>query len=208
MTTPPPLVTTGRALLRVGRAQLAAAARRLSPFARDGSVAICVCPHGTYEAIDGAAAELLDELERPRLFETLLERTDGAIARPDVAQRYAQEAVVRLCRRTAPRWSEVGARVLSVTVGPLDTVQGRMRLRRPGAGGVGPQRRPAAARVALRDRRGGRLADVSGRGERQRDGVGRRRRFVGGGGAPDRRRARLARVSAYAVALMSHLGSD
>lgn len=131
-----PSMADGRTIFDVTLLGADALLRAFQPYATTGSVAVCVASIGGHRLAAGRAEpevgervlRLLDDPDHPALFDTLLAATNGAIVHPHVAYALSKLAVIRLCRREADRWGEVGARIVSVSPGVVDTPMGRAEL--------------------------------------------------------------------------------
>lgn len=118
----------GRTVFNVNLLTAHALLRAFLPSAQEGSVAVCVGSIANQVPVSDRVAALLEDVDQPELFDALLAATDGEIVHPHVAYRLAHVGLTRLCRRAATLWGTVGARVVSVSPGPVDTAGSRAQL--------------------------------------------------------------------------------
>jgi NAD(P)-dependent dehydrogenase (short-subunit alcohol dehydrogenase family) len=118
----------------------------LLPLARDGSVAVCLSSIGAHRREIEALDELLDPAAPD--FPTALEARLPLSGRSGAAYDLSKRGVVLLCERRAAAWGARGARLLSLSPGPIDTEMGRLEGLRD-AGGL--ERLAALGRVAQPD---------------------------------------------------------
>ncbi|MDW5594724.1 SDR family oxidoreductase [Conexibacter stalactiti] len=125
-----PSLADGRTVFDVNLVATDALLRAFLPHAVGGSVAICVASTAGHAVPEPTTRvlRLLDDPDRPALFDALLAATNGAIVHPQVAYALSKLAVIRLCRREAATWGAAGARLLSVSPGLIDTPMGRAEL--------------------------------------------------------------------------------
>jgi len=123
-----PTMAGWREILRV---DLVAVARLLDaclPRAVAGSVAVCLASvSGHMGAFDAAMDAVLDD-PLAAGFEDHFESLAGAEPDSGATYRLAKRGVIRLCERAAVPWGAVGARVVSLSPGLIDTEMGRLEL--------------------------------------------------------------------------------
>ncbi len=105
------------------------------PLVGEGTVVVCVASMAGHMMT--LPPEVLDVLDRPLDRDAVIALTDD----PSMAYVYAKQGVIRLVRRTAPKWGPRGARIVSVSPGVVDTPMGAVEI----ASGNGTDQMAAAS---------------------------------------------------------------
>ncbi|MHB1808630.1 MAG: SDR family NAD(P)-dependent oxidoreductase [Solirubrobacteraceae bacterium] len=96
----------------------------LLPLAREGSVAVCLSSIGAHRREVFELDELLDPAAPD--FPGALEARLPLAGRSGAAYDLSKRGVVLLCERRAAAWGARGARLVSLSPGPIDTEMGRI----------------------------------------------------------------------------------
>jgi NAD(P)-dependent dehydrogenase (short-subunit alcohol dehydrogenase family) len=146
----------GPRILDVNLLGAALVLRAFLPLARAGSVAVCLSSIGAHRepihALDELLLEPLAEGFRERLEQRVALRGSSGLAY-DLSKR----GVILLCERAAAEWGARGARVVSLSPGPIDTPMGRLEGK---ADAAGLERLSAFGRVADPDEVAGAVAMI------------------------------------------------
>jgi NAD(P)-dependent dehydrogenase (short-subunit alcohol dehydrogenase family) len=94
------------------------------PLASRGTVAVCLSSIGAHRRELYALDELLDPAAPD--FPAALEARIPLQGRSGVAYDLSKRGVVLLCERQAAAWGTCGARIVSLSPGPIDTEMGRL----------------------------------------------------------------------------------
>jgi NAD(P)-dependent dehydrogenase (short-subunit alcohol dehydrogenase family) len=134
----------GRHLLAVNLVGTALVVQAFLPLATRGSVAVCVSSIGAHRRAVEELDEMLLDPHEPG-FASRLEARLPLRERAGLAYDLSKRGVIVLCEREARAWGSRGARIVSLSPGPIDTPMGHLEARRD-AGGL--ERLAAFGRVA------------------------------------------------------------
>jgi NAD(P)-dependent dehydrogenase (short-subunit alcohol dehydrogenase family) len=116
-----PAMTDARTIFDVDLAGVARVLDAFDHLVRPGVVAVCVASMAGH--LGFWTDEILQALDEP------LSCIDAGLTDdPATAYILAKLGVIRLVRRTAPKWGARGARIVSVSPGVIDTPMGRLEL--------------------------------------------------------------------------------
>jgi NAD(P)-dependent dehydrogenase (short-subunit alcohol dehydrogenase family) len=115
----------GRRILEVNMLGSALVIEAFLGLAGQGSVAVCISSIGAHRrAVHELDELLLDPLE-PGFLDRLEERL-GITERTGLAYDLSKRGVILLCERAAGAWGARGARIVSLSPGPIDTPMGHL----------------------------------------------------------------------------------
>jgi NAD(P)-dependent dehydrogenase (short-subunit alcohol dehydrogenase family) len=134
----------GPRILEVNLVGTALVLAALLPLATQGSVAVCISSIGAHRRPIRELDDLLLDADTPG-FQARLEETLPLTGRSGLAYDLSKRGITLLCERGAAAWGERGARIVSLSPGPIDTPMGHLEGRRD-AGGL--DRVAALGRVA------------------------------------------------------------
>lgn len=130
-----PAMAPGRRIVAVNLLGTDAVVRRFEPLAGPGSVAVCFASIAAYQLPGDPGVEaLLDRPDSPTVLDDL--EALGLLDHPGIAYAVSKRGVVRLIERRARAWGAVGARLVSVSPGIVDTPMGRLEAEDPIAAGL------------------------------------------------------------------------
>ncbi len=122
-----PTMATWDAVMNVDLVGTARVLEALHPLAVEGTVAVCWASNGAYMGApalgDPTLDAILDEPLAPDLLERLLEVNPSFADDQGSGSAYswAKRGVIRLVRRQSAAWAAVGARIVSISPGVINT---------------------------------------------------------------------------------------
>ena len=119
-----PTMADGRRICEVNLVATERAIRHVEPALRAGSVGIVLASMAAHTVpVDERVDAIVENPSSP----TCLDELDalGLLDHPGIAYAVSKRGVVRLVERRAAAWGAVGARLLSVSPGTIDTPMGR-----------------------------------------------------------------------------------
>jgi NAD(P)-dependent dehydrogenase (short-subunit alcohol dehydrogenase family) len=120
-----PTMGTGRELYEVNLIGMERVLTAFEPRLVPGSVAVCFASTAGHMApLPDRVADVLDHPASPSFFDDL-DRLGVDVEQPETAYMLSKAGVMRLVRNRAVRWGRLGARIVSVSPGIIDTGMGR-----------------------------------------------------------------------------------
>jgi NAD(P)-dependent dehydrogenase (short-subunit alcohol dehydrogenase family) len=123
----------GPRILEVNLVGAALVLAALLPLATRGSVAVCISSIGAHRRPIRELDGLLLDPHEPG-FQARLEETLPLTGRSGLAYDLSKRGITLLCERGAAAWGERGARIVSLSPGPIDTPMGQLEGRRDAGG--------------------------------------------------------------------------
>jgi NAD(P)-dependent dehydrogenase (short-subunit alcohol dehydrogenase family) len=120
-----PTMAAGRRIVEVNLVATDRVVRAFERSIRAGSVGVCFASNSAYMIpADPAVDALLDDPSSP----TLLDDLDalGLVEHSGLAYAISKRGVIRLVQRRARAWGALGARLVSISPGAIDTPMGRL----------------------------------------------------------------------------------